>query len=239
MPEVNPKQDELGVLFLHALPLDGTMWADFMDLIPGGCFAPALYEYGDSIENWASMALEATPAKRLVVVGCSVGGSCALEVAALAPDRVAALVLIGCKAGHNPDPELRHSAVSVINKQGIEKAWDKYWAPLFAKTADTAVIAKAKSTTLSRSREHIIRGIDVFHSRTDRAGFAAQWAGRTVIVSGEEDIAPSLSYSRKLATDMSNASIHIVQGSGHYVPLEKPEPLKEILLDVIAECRAE
>jgi pimeloyl-ACP methyl ester carboxylesterase len=40
---------------------------------------------------------------RLIVVGCSVGGSCALELAVAAPDRIAALVLIGTKAERRPD----------------------------------------------------------------------------------------------------------------------------------------
>ncbi|MGR9431330.1 alpha/beta fold hydrolase [Rhizobium leguminosarum] len=66
-----------------------------MELLPGATYAPTLYSFGDRIESWAEKALALTTAKRLVVVGCSVGGSCALEVAALAPDRVAALVLIG------------------------------------------------------------------------------------------------------------------------------------------------
>src|SRR5258707_11475026 len=45
--------------------------------------------FGDSIEAWAAAALRLTKGDRLVVVGCSVGGSCALELAVAAPDRVA------------------------------------------------------------------------------------------------------------------------------------------------------
>ncbi|WP_448475396.1 alpha/beta fold hydrolase [Martelella sp. FLE1502] len=58
----------------------------------GGC---TLYSFGDRIESWEEKALALTTAKPLIVVGCSVGGSCALEVAALAPDRVAALMFSG------------------------------------------------------------------------------------------------------------------------------------------------
>ncbi|MBD9490459.1 alpha/beta fold hydrolase [Ensifer sp. ENS11] len=103
---------KLELLLLHGLPLDGTMWAKQMELLPGATYAPTLYSFGDRIESWAEKALALTTAQRLVVVGCSVGGSCALEVAALAPDRVPALVLIGTKAWRRLDPVYHASALA-------------------------------------------------------------------------------------------------------------------------------
>lgn len=43
---------ELELLLLHALPLDGTMWAEQMELLPGTTYAPTLYPFGDQIEVW-------------------------------------------------------------------------------------------------------------------------------------------------------------------------------------------
>ena len=100
----------LGLLLLHALPLDGSMWAGQMDLLPESTYAPTLYGFGNTVEAWANEVLQLATNDRLIVVGCSVGGSCALEVAVTAPERVAALVLIGTKAKHDPDPALHASA---------------------------------------------------------------------------------------------------------------------------------
>src|SRR6476646_3280874 len=86
------KKTEL--LFLHALPLDGSMWAAQKQRLPGSTYTPTLYPFSDSIEAWAVRALNIAKGDRLVVVGCSVGGSCALELAAIAPGRVAGIVLI-------------------------------------------------------------------------------------------------------------------------------------------------
>lgn len=110
--DAKSQKHEVGLLLLHPLPLDGSMWADYMDLIPGSTVAPTLYDLGDSIEEWAAESLLLTTADKLIVVGCSVGGSCAIEVAATAPERVAALVLVGTKAGHRPDPTLHAAAVN-------------------------------------------------------------------------------------------------------------------------------
>ncbi len=98
---------ELELLFLHALPLDGTMWTAQTRLMPGSTYTPTLYSFGRSIEAWAAAALKLAKGNRIVVVGCSVGGSCALEIAAAAPSRIAALILIGTKAAHRPDPALQ------------------------------------------------------------------------------------------------------------------------------------
>ena len=46
-------KENLELVFLHALPLDGSMWAGQMQLLPGSTYAPTLYPLGDSIEAWA------------------------------------------------------------------------------------------------------------------------------------------------------------------------------------------
>jgi len=110
---------DLGLLFLHALPLDGSMWTRQMDVLPGGTYAPTLYPLGTTLRDWAIEALALAKEEKLIVVGCSVGGSCALEVAKLAPDRCASLILIGTKPKHRPQPDLRNEALATIANEGL------------------------------------------------------------------------------------------------------------------------
>jgi pimeloyl-ACP methyl ester carboxylesterase len=119
-------------LLLHALPLDGSMWAEQQGLMPA-THAPTLYALGDTVSEWAAAVLSEVQGRRLIVAGSSVGGSCALEMAALAPDRIAGLVLIGTKAGHRPDPVLHTNAVAALCGQGVEAAWEMFWASLFSR----------------------------------------------------------------------------------------------------------
>jgi pimeloyl-ACP methyl ester carboxylesterase len=141
-------REKLELLFLHALPLDGSMWAGQKQLLPGSTYTPTLYPFGDSIEAWAAAALKVAKGDRLVVVGCSVGGSCALELAVAAPERVAALVLIGTKAVHRPDPALHASALEMLQEKGLEEAWKVFWAPLFSRSAKSRVVSDAKRIML-------------------------------------------------------------------------------------------
>ncbi len=227
----NPK---LGLVFLHALPLDGTMWSGQMDLLPGSSYAPTLYSFGDSVEAWAKEVLSQVDHEKLIVVGCSVGGSCALDLAVAAPERIAALVLIGTKAGQNTDPAFHATALDVIKNRGIDSAWSRYWAPLFSKTVDLEVQEAAKSIALSQPPHDIALGVTAFHRRKSRDGCLSEFRSPVIVISGEDDIAPGPKASAELAASAPNGILHIIPSCGHYVPLERPEALNAILRPVIA-----
>jgi hypothetical protein len=59
-------REKLELLFLHALPLDGSMWAGQKQLLPGSTYTPTLYPFGDSIEAWAAAALKVAKGDRLL-----------------------------------------------------------------------------------------------------------------------------------------------------------------------------
>jgi pimeloyl-ACP methyl ester carboxylesterase len=226
--------EEPELLLLHALPLDGSMWAGQMALLPGSTYAPTLYALGDSVEEWAAKALKLVQGDRLIVVGCSVGGSCALEVAVAAPDRVAALVLIGTKAGHRPDPPLHAYALATIQQKGLEEAWRVFWAPLFSSSADSRVISDAKRMALRQSPQDVARGVTAFHSRPGRDQVLAAFPRPIVVVTGADDTAPGPDVSAAQARSARQGRLHVVPACGHYVSLERPESLNAIMRDVIA-----
>ena len=225
------------LLLLHALPLDGSMWARQMDLLPGATYAPTLYALGETVEEWAAAVLKQMKGERLIVVGCSVGGSCAIEVAVAAPDRVAALVLIGTKAAHRPDPDLHASSLRVLKENGIPDAWQRYWAPLFSKSADAGVLANAQRMALAQTPEAIARGVTAFHQRPSRADFLSAFDRPVIIVTGAEDVAPGPKVSAAQARVAPAGRLHVIAACGHYVPLEQPESLNAVLRPVIATQR--
>ena len=224
---------KLELLLLHALPLDGTMWTEQMELLPGATYAPTLYSFGDCIESWAEKALALTTANRLVVVGCSVGGSCALEVAALAPDRVAALVLIGTKAWRRLDPVFHASALETLHDKGLEAAWCAFWKPLFASETSSGTVEKAKRITMRQPLEDVARGVTVFHTRPSRDDVLANFPRQVVVVTGSEDVAPGLKISTKQAKMALQGRLHVIPDCGHYAPMEQPEAINSIIREVL------
>ena len=125
----------MALVLLHPLPLDETIWPAEIARLDARVISPTLYELGDSLEAWASAVLDLVGPEPMVIVGNSIGGSCAIEVARLAPERVRVIVLAGAKPGHRRDPELRDQALRVLATEGVAGAWTRYWAPLFAPNA--------------------------------------------------------------------------------------------------------
>jgi pimeloyl-ACP methyl ester carboxylesterase len=226
------------LLFLHGLPFDNSMWTGQLDLLPGDTLAPNLYSFGDSIEGWAARCLQLVRGNRLVVVGCSVGGSCALEIASIAPERIAALVLIGTKAVHRPDPALHMSVVESLQHHGLQYAWERHWTPLFSKSAAPEVIQAGLDIVLLQSLSDILRGVSVFHMRQSRDDVLLRLNVPIHFVSGDEDVAPGPKVSEMQAELAQNGRCHLIRNCGHFVPMEQPEAFNAILRDVISDTRA-
>lgn len=225
------------ILFLHALPLDGSMWDAQRSAISLPSHAPALYGFGETLADWAKGALALTDSRKLILVGCSVGGSCALEIAALAPERIAGMVLIGTKANCRPEPLFRQEAVRVIREEGKEVAWQRYWQPLFAASCNESVVASAQDIMMRQSIDHLVRGVDVFHTRAGRADLLRILSYPIAVLTGEYDNAPGLKASRAQAAMAPFGQLHVIGSSGHYVPLEQPGGLNLLLQGFVAACR--
>jgi pimeloyl-[acyl-carrier protein] methyl ester esterase len=165
----------------------------------------------------------------------SFGDSCAIEVAVAAPERVAALVLIGTKADHRPEPDLYAAAVQTLRERGIGEAWETYWAPLFSRSAGPRVVAQAKEMALGQSVEAITRGVTAFHTRPSRGGFLKTVRCPVIVVTGANDISPGPITCAAQADAAPHGRLHVIPDCGHYVPLERRECLNTILRGVIAE----
>jgi pimeloyl-ACP methyl ester carboxylesterase len=221
------------VVLLHALPLDATMWRPFAEGLPHEVLAPELYGLGDTLEQWAAGVLRLAGDGPMVLVGNSVGGSCAIEVARLAPGAVRHLVLIGAKPGHRPEPAYCDAAVRVLEDQGTEGAWPLYWEPLFGPATAPAVMESARRIAHAQAVSDVIRGVRVFHGRTDRGQFLMEWPGPVTVVSGQHDIAPER--NKALADSLQDGRYSLVPGAGHYVPLENPGALRTVVEEAITE----
>ncbi len=220
------------LLLLHPLPLDGSIFSDDLHALTDGSFAPTLYEVGDDLRAWARAALDAAGEGPVVVVGNSIGGSCAIEVARLAPRKVKALVLCGAKPGHRPDPTLRDEALHVLASDGLRAAWERYWLLLFGPAASPEVLQRGWASALWQDAEAVSSGVRAFHARPDRGAFLASWPGPVWLVSGEHDIRPER--SRHLASRLPRGTFQLVMGAGHYVPLEAPRELAAITAEALA-----
>jgi pimeloyl-ACP methyl ester carboxylesterase len=194
--------------------------------------APTLYGLGGSIEEWAGAVLNLAGAGPLVVVGSSIGGSCALEMTRLAPDRVAALVMVGAKAGHRPEPELRDEVVRALENGGMGEAWPRYWRPLFGAGARPSAVEVARTIAFNQDIGDVVRGVQAFHNRSDRTAVLSGWPKRLVVVSGDHDRFPG---QQAMATSSAKGEFRLVSDAGHYVNLEQPKAVEDVLRRLVQD----
>ena len=226
------------VVLLHALPLTGAMWTDQLAWLPGSTLAPTLYDYGDSISGWAESLLLEAGQDDLVVVGASVGGFCALEMARRAPDQVSAVVLVGSKAGVRRDDPAREHALKVLANDGFEAAWQKFWAPLFGPKTDRRVREQAKVIASSVDANDLARGVRAFFDRDDLRDFARTWNRPVHVISGEHDRTPTSGTSEAVAAEAVQGSFHLIRDCGHYVNLEQPAVFRSVMSGVLVQFAA-
>ena len=214
------------------------MWENQRAILPERTYAPDLYRLGDNLQQWAEQCLKHVPAKRLVVVGCSVGGSCALEILRLAPERVAASVLIGTKARHDPEPESATDALKTIETQGVAAAWERFWEPLLMLPNHTAARERCRAIALDQSPRDLMNGVAAFHTRASREDVVKTSTRPIHVVSGALDAFPGLAYARRLTELNPSAQLHVIDACGHYTPLAKPSETTSIIADVVSRACA-
>ena len=218
------------LVLLHALPFDARMW-DTARPVLAHALVPNLYNLGQTIEEWAAAILDQCASEELVVVGSSIGGSCALEIARASPDQVRGIVLIGAKASVRPDPTFRDAAVRVLENEGLDGAWRKYWAPLFGRDTDAAVTTAAYRIAMEQSVDDVIRGVRAFHDRRDLTKFISTWRRRLVVISGAEDRTPTPTDAAASIEGAVGYGLVVVENCGHYVGLERPDIVDAVITD--------
>ena len=184
----------------------------------------------DSASLVASQILAEAP-PHFMLAGFSLGGIIALEIAEIAPERVAGMVLIATSA--RPDglgPEVRRAQVADARIGGlapfvIDQLWPRY-----------AGRAAREDPTISRLVLDMAEtlGVDAFQRQTEiaisRADSRPRLAAMTLPVlalCGDEDMICPPELHREIAETTQNATLEIIPGAGHFVLLEAPAAVAE------------
>ena len=215
---------------------DETLWRDMTaSLARFGPIVHADLRHDTTIEAMARRALEAAPASFLLV-GFSMGGYVARDIARLAPERVRALVLAATSM--RPDTPALRQRKGAIGGAAASVA--------FSGLSRTAVASslhpreRDNEAMIERVRAMGVRlGGDVFRrqSMLERPG-DLQRLGEircpTLVVAAAQDGLRSMDEARELAQGIPGAELAVVEDSGHMIPIEQPGRLLDVIVPFLA-----
>jgi pimeloyl-ACP methyl ester carboxylesterase len=192
------------------------------------------YHFSHHADDMAAV-LDAAAVDAAAVVGFSLGGGIALEMAVTMPERVRSLALV---APVMPDRPFEAAFMDNLKQvartaraDGIRAAMEGPWleSPLFA-------VSFSKAGVRERTAE-IVRdfpGADYLATERDRVERDWTVPGRlgeirvpTLVVVGEAELPGFRAYADEAARGIPGARLEVVAGCGHLLPLEARELLAE------------
>ena len=213
---------------------------DRFEIIP-----PTLRGYGDSVQPEDAFShaddlialLEARGAGQVHVVGLSLGGNIALEIAVRCPERVATLTLLDSSLkGLAPDAaqlEIGNAMQRAFDAGGLEAARAAWLAaPLFAAARENpALHLQLEAWVADYSGWHWTHGVSPSAQIPDLSSRLSEVTVPTLIAVGALDTTYFHSVAHALHAGITNSRLEVIAGAGHMVNLERPEIVNALLLE--------
>ena len=237
------------VVFLHAYPLDGSMWASQVDsLADRRTLAPDFPGFGGrppgeaSMEGFAAAVLgdmDAAGIDRAVLVGLSMGGYVAFRLHAVRPDRVAALVLADTRSGADDDSarKRRTEQAQRVRREGVGWLAEAMLPALLGASTRVdrpEVVADVRRRMERADREGVARALLALRDRPDSTPSLASIEVPVLAIAGEEDEITPVAEARSIAEGVSHGRLVVIPGAGHLSNLEDPASFNEALKSFLA-----
>jgi pimeloyl-ACP methyl ester carboxylesterase len=181
----------------------------------------------DTLRAAAEAVLCAAP-HRFVLLGFSLGGLIALEIALHAPERLIGLALLNVNPASVPPATLAARRQAVLEAQSLghgcflrERLWTSYVAP--SNRGDTRL-----QHTLSEMAE--VLGHNAFRNQTEAALTRRDYrpllpslSMPALVVAGEHDGICPASLQREMAASFPDAQFALIPHAGHFALLEEAD----------------
>ncbi len=172
------------------------------------------------------------------IVGYSLGGAIALELAIKYPERVKNLILVGAFARLSPIGLSRtHLLMSMFrNGVDIETVLRNFYLWFFSDKffSNEEQVTAALNSFINHpfpQPSHGLEGqVDAItgHDSRDRLG---RITAPTLVLVGKDDINTPVKLSEQLATGIPDAKLVVLEDTAHSLPIEAPDRFNKIILD--------
>lgn len=224
----------LPVLFLHSFGGSSTNWKEQLNELRktrrviamdfrghGKSDIPADNDYStQTLANDVAVVADSLGLGKFVLIGHSMGGSAAIAYAGEYPHRVAGLVMVGTP-GKMPE-EMSKPIIASLEADTYQKVMDDYMKKLFTNArpeTQNEISAEMKDNSKEKNLS-IIRSAFQF----DPLPSLKKYDGPKLIISATAEKNPN-----SLASQNSKVPNKIIDGTSHWVQMDKPAEFNTIL----------
>lgn len=223
------KKEKDSLVFIHGAGGNWTSWYLQRDYFSRdfNCFIMELPGHGaaqgqgsqevKSYALWIMGALEELEVTDPFVIGHSMGGAIAMDLALRFPAVPKALVLVGTGARLRVLPRILDEI-----KENFAQAVEFICALSFAKNVPKEMLNVAIAEMLKNSPD-VLYGDFSACERFDIMEEVGNINNPTLIICGDQDGLTPVKYSRYLAEHISGSRLEVIEGAGHMVMLERSE----------------
>lgn len=191
----------------------------------------------DSISAIVAAILDTAP-DQFALVGLSMGGYIALELAEKAPERISSLVLMDTTARPETPGQtaLRKELMALAEAQGIQVVVDRLLPLFIAKSRfdDEELVATVRKMAEDTGVATFIRQEMAIIGRKDARPNLGNITCPTLVVVGDRDKLTPPEVSEEIAAGISGARLEVVADCGHLTTLERPSAVTTLLMDFLA-----
>ena len=193
--------------------------------------------FGESLHNTAAALLESLPPGPVSVIGHSLGGYLAMELARQAPERLHSLGLVSTQARADTSAiqARRKSLMKVVAVKGVQASLSPPALLLGAASrSDPGLWGTVEGMASNVTSSGFMRGCTAAMLRSDSRNVLQQLPTDVpvAVVVGDEDSITPLACAREIARLVPHASLTVVPGCGHLAPLEAPVQVTDALLQL-------
>jgi 3-oxoadipate enol-lactonase len=239
------------VVFLHAFPLNRTMWDPQVGALVGECRCIAIDTRGAgdspptgpySVDRFAddvAGVLDTLQIERAVIVGLSIGGYTSFALWRRHRERIRALVLADTRAGADTpeQAERRRALIEVAETQGSSAVANAMISALIGPTTRDKrpdIFDAVHRMIAQEPTEGLVGSIEALLNRPDSTQTCATIDVPTLIVVGDEDVATPTGEARTLHRLIPHSRLEVLEQAGHLSNLERPAAFNTVVSEFLA-----
>jgi pimeloyl-ACP methyl ester carboxylesterase len=240
----------LPVVFLHAFPLNRTMWSPQTSALAADwrCLAIDARGFGDSsatppydVNRHAddvTAVLDLVGVRSAVIVGISMGGYVAFALWRRSAHRVRALVLADTRAaGDTLDGrERRRDLIELARSRGAAAVAEKQVIGLLGKTTRARhpdLVRSVQMMAEQGSIDGIVGVLEALMARPDSTATLPTISVPTLVIVGDEDVLAPPKEARAMQASIPGSRLEVIAEAGHLSSVERPAAFNAVLSEFL------